>query len=141
MNEIFTNAAPYLCPVTYTFEVDNLDTFGNAAKAGLEARFVIDPSDTRMTFTYDNASNKYDGKTIHYKVKALTDADKPLYVTITVIDKTTQCKESTLSFNDANVLSYPTEVYKAAKVSGATLNSIYTNSDNSKCPITEELIL
>jgi len=45
-----------------------------------------------MTFTYDNANNKYDGKTIQYKVTATTDAPGvSKTVLISVIDKTTKC--------------------------------------------------
>jgi hypothetical protein len=137
LNEIFSNSAPYLCPVTYTFVVDNADSFVDDRSS----RFIIDPSDTRMTFVYDAGANAYDGKTIHYKVKALTGANLPMYVTITVIDITTSCNLATLSFNNADVLSYPQQVYNPVTTVGATLNSIYTNDNAGLCPISEELIL
>jgi len=63
-----------------------------------------------MTFLYDNDSNKYDGRTMHYKIEAKTDAETQSVI-MTVIDKTTTCNLSTLSFKDNNVLDYPTEVY------------------------------
>jgi hypothetical protein len=89
--------------------VTNSDSFPGV---DMKDRLVIDPSDTRMTFLYDDSTNVYDGKTIHYEVKALTDANLPLTVEITVIDITTTCNIKTLGFNNADVLSYPTEVYK-----------------------------
>jgi hypothetical protein len=121
LDDVFTNSSPFLCPVTYTHVVDNASSFTDDRSS----LFRVDPSDRgRMAFTYDDA-NPYDGKTIHYKVKALTDANLPLYVTITVVDTSTTCTETTLSFNDANVLAYPTEKYKAIRSTGATLNTIY----------------
>lgn len=139
LNEIFSNSEIYLCPVTYTFVVDNADSFEDDRSS----RFVIDPSDTRMTFVYDQSDNAlaYDGKTIHYKVKALTGANLPMYVTITVIDITTSCNIATLSYNNADVLDYPTQVYNPETVVGATLNAIYTNDNAGLCPITEEVVL
>lgn len=138
LNEIFTNNSPELCPVTYSVKVTNSDSFPGV---DLTDRLVIDPSDTRMTFVYDDSTNVYDGKTIHYEVEALTDANLPLTVEMTVIDISTTCNIKTLAFNNADVLSYPTEVYKPETTQGATLNSIYTNDNAGLCPINEEVIL
>jgi hypothetical protein len=61
-----------------------------------------------MTFDY---ANGYDGKTIHYKVKALTGANLPLYITISVVDTTNNCRTTSLTYNDENPLAYKAPVY------------------------------
>jgi hypothetical protein len=138
LNEIFTNSNDILCPVTYTYKVLNAASHD----ADMTSRFAIDAdATTKMTFTYDNDQNVYDGKTIHYEVTATTAANLPLKVEITVIDKTTICKLASLSYNDANTLAYPTVVYTDEVREGATLNDIYSNASGGNCPLTEEIIL
>jgi hypothetical protein len=97
LDYVFQNSDKDLCPVTYTYEVDNANSFSDN-RAPL---FAIDSDTKKVTFDY---SNGYDGLTIHYKVKALTAANVPLYVTFSVIGKSQKCRTSTLTWNDASPL-------------------------------------
>jgi hypothetical protein len=94
-----------------------------------------------MTFIYDQTDNVFDGRTVHYRVKALTGADSPLYVTISVLDSNNNCNLKTLNLVAADPLAYPTLVYKAETTTGATQTSLYTNDNDSLCPVTEDVIL
>ena len=87
--------------------------------------FAIDPDTKKVTFDY---SNGYDGLTIHYKVKALTAANVPLYVTFSVIGKDQKCRTSTLTWNDASPLQYSLPAYTEEIVTGANMFGIVSNS-------------
>ena len=61
-----------------------------------------------MTF---DSSGGYDGRTIHYKVKAITPYNEPEYVTMSVVDLTNNCRTSALSWDSDTTLSYSIPVY------------------------------
>ena len=83
LDYIFQNSDNDLCPATYTYVVDNAISFADNG-ASRYSLFAIDANTKKVTFDYTGG---YDGLTIHYKVKAITAANVPLYVTFSVIGK------------------------------------------------------
>jgi len=98
----------------------------------------IDPTSKKITFDY---SGGWDGKTIHYKIKAVTVFNQPLYITYTVIDKDTKCKEAALAWKSAPSLVYKVPTYTEKIETGETVASIYTNAKEADCPVTTNMIV
>jgi len=84
-----TDNGKFLCPVTYTYEVLNKDSFTDDRKP----LFKIVTATTKVTFDYKTSTQNlsltpYDGKTIHYRVTAITAANLPLTTDFSVVPRT-----------------------------------------------------